>query len=37
MGFELTMLVMIGTYCIGSYKTNDHDHNCLLKIQIRFI
>jgi hypothetical protein len=24
MGFELTMLVVIGTYCIGSYKSNYH-------------
>ena len=23
-GFELTTLVMIGTDCIGSYKSNDH-------------
>ena len=36
-GFKLTMLVMIGTYCLGSYKTNDHDHNFPVKIQIRFI
>ena len=26
-GFELTMLVVIGTNCIGSYKSNYHDHD----------
>ena len=29
-GFELTMLVVIGTDCIGSYKSKlpyNHDHN----------
>jgi len=24
MGFELTTLVVIGTYCTGSYKSNYH-------------
>jgi hypothetical protein len=28
-GFELTMLVVIGTDCIGSCKSYDHDHDGL--------